>query len=363
MTPKYTAAALAMTMALVGLSQRPAAADDTFHITQRIYGYHKVGEPQPVATPTPAPAQPVQQALPSPQPIAQPGPAANTTTSQQQPVAEPGPSAAPSTPETTKEAKKETAKHVKEAHKPVEQPKAQVATPEQPAEQPASEQAGVPVAVPQQPAVTTSDQTIHINAPVGASSQPGLVKEAVHPESGIENVQMPDQTPPASTGDEVTPTNTTPEDADNQPQRPTPAEEADALKPAKNEALFKEALTHYNEAIHLNQQGQFKEAVVEYQKALYIDPAMPDARVGLAVSYASLGQWQPMINELQMALQLKDMFLDKFNLVQAHYNLSAAYCVQQDSKRAHEELDLVKEAHHPNLQQLQMFIDSHCAGK
>ena len=310
--------AFLLVMAGLPLITNDASAETTFRITRKIYGQGRYEGDDAESNTDNAEQAPVLKTEPEPEQAEQPVAPA--------PEAEPEPQQAEHQPEPAPELKPEV-KTVKQQ--------------------------------PQQEAPAKEEEPVRVAEPLPPVAEPNLKQPEIKKPVDIRQAEKQEPEPDFEI-EEITPKTEPVDEATQPPHTPTLAEKAENLAPAKNEELFQEALKHYNDATKLGQQGKFKEAVVAYQKALYIHPAFPDARVGLAVSYASLGQWLPMINELEMALQLQDMFLDKFNLVQAHYNLGAAYCVQGDTKRAMSEFDEVKEARHPNIKQLEMFIQSHC---
>lgn len=124
-----------------------------------------------------------------------------------------------------------------------------------------------------------------------------------------------------------------------------------------------EALSHYNRASYYGHANQLREAIQEYQQAIRKNPELADAYVGLSSAYLLKHQWEEVFINARKALSLKAGFMDPANIVQAKYNLSAAYCAADDYGQAKFFYNAVKSANHAQTAELWEYLKKNCKPK
>ncbi|WP_303674283.1 tetratricopeptide repeat protein [Vampirovibrio chlorellavorus] len=124
-----------------------------------------------------------------------------------------------------------------------------------------------------------------------------------------------------------------------------------------------EALSHYNRASYYGHANQLREAILEYQQAIRKNPELADAYVGLSSTYLLKHQWEEVFLNARKALSLKTGFMDPGNIVQAKYNLSAAYCAADDYGQAKIFYNAVKLANHAQTAELWEYLKKNCKPK
>ncbi|MGE0200273.1 MAG: tetratricopeptide repeat protein [Candidatus Melainabacteria bacterium] len=208
-------------------------------------------------------------------------------------------------------------------------------------------------------------------------NEPAVAAPAVAPETDAKPEKQPEnaqpETPAPAAGNqstEVTPADVTAEPIQAMPlnwddtktgtkdnaANIQPVAETPATKPEDT----RKALEHYNNANKLGKKGNLKEAMAEYNSALDLNPAFPDARVGLATIYGKMGQWKEAVTQLEKTMGQEKAFVAPFNFVQAQYNLSAAYCMNGNAEKAASYLNAVEKAQHPQSAKLKNFLNDHC---
>lgn len=122
----------------------------------------------------------------------------------------------------------------------------------------------------------------------------------------------------------------------------------------------RQALVHYRLGNEYGRNGKAKKAIQEYQMALKLNPDFKDGYVGLAAAYAARRKWKDSQRASYQALDGTGKFQYHNSPIQAHYNLAVAICALGNHQDSMAEYNLVKNARHPNAENLLEFIEKTC---
>lgn len=128
----------------------------------------------------------------------------------------------------------------------------------------------------------------------------------------------------------------------------------------EQQRLQAEAVKHYNKANWYGQRDKIDLAIAEYGKAVIISPGFSDAYVGLSTAWMRKNEWENVLTYANKALALKKSFMDPMNILQAEYNLTAAYCATDEYDKAMRYFKDVKKANHPATVALQQYLNQNC---
>lgn len=120
------------------------------------------------------------------------------------------------------------------------------------------------------------------------------------------------------------------------------------------------AITHFNRAGYYGRQNHLDEALAEYRQALHLNPTLADAYVGLSTVSMRKNDWETVIESAEQALKMKNGFLDSANIAQAQFNLSTAYCVTDDYRKAKRYYKKTQKQHHPDSERLSFYLQKYC---
>ncbi len=109
-------------------------------------------------------------------------------------------------------------------------------------------------------------------------------------------------------------------------------EKALSLNADNDKALFGLGLINYF-------QGEFQDAVEFYKKAIKINPKVPEYYNNLAAANAKLGNWEKVIQQCQIVLEIPSYPNPEF----AYYNMGTAYLNLGDPRKAVEFLEKSKQ--------------------